>query len=252
MSFPPSVADFKAQFNREFAYGTSLAAVQDNDIQRAINETSVSFNPGLWDGVTMLGSTTEQNIAYLYLAAHYMTLNIQGAGGLSSVNRGRGLKSSGGGTIQTKSVGSVSVTYVIPEDVQNSPILGQYMRTDFGQKYLALIAPRLVGNVGIVSGASFSPAAFNTIVPQLSITTTSMPNGVHLIPYPRTPILATGGFGQYTWTVSSGSLPTSLTLASGTGIVSGTPSLAGTYNFTILVTDILGNTSKMIYQVVIA
>lgn len=251
MSFPPSVADFKSQFNREFAYGTSLATIQDNDIQRAINEAAISFNPGLWDGHTALGQTTELNIAYLYLAAHYMTLNIQGAGGLSSVNFGRGVKSTGGGTIQTKSVGSVSIAYAIPDDVAKSPILGQYMRTDFGQKYLTLLAPRLVGNVGIVSGQSFSPAVFNTVISPLQITTLSLAGGTDSVPYAAT-IVATGGVGQYTWTVNSGALPTGLSLGIQSGVVSGTPSLAGTYYFQILVTDIAGNTSTMNYQVVIA
>lgn len=251
MSFPPSVDNFKAQFNREFVYGTSLATVQDVDIQRAINETSISFNPGLWDGVTPLGTTTELNIAYLYLAAHYMTLNIQGAGGLSSINRGRGVKSSGGGTIQSKSVGPLSITYAIPEDVAKSPILGQYMRTDFGQKYLALLAPRLVGNVAVVSGVSFSPAVFNTVVAPLQITTTSIPGGTHSVAYSTT-LHATGGVGQYTWTKPSGTLPTGLTLGINSGVLSGTPSVAGTYYFEVLVTDIMGNTSTMNYQVVIA
>jgi hypothetical protein len=251
MSFPPSVSDFKAQFTREFSYGPSLAQVQDNDIQRALNETSISFNPSIWDGQTALGTTTEQNIAYLYLAAHYMTLNIQGAGGLSSVNRGRGVKSSGGGTIQSKSVGSVSVTYVIPEDIQNSPILGQYMRTDFGQKYLALLTPRLVGNVAIVAGQSFSPAIFNTVIAPLQITTASLAGGTHSVSYSQT-IAATGGIGAYAWTKNSGTLPTGLSLNAQTGVLSGTPSMAGTYYFEILVTDVMGNTAFMNYQVVIA
>ncbi len=251
MSFPPSVADFKAQFTREFVYGASLDKVQDNDIQRAINEASIAFNPGLWDGATPLGSTTELNIVYLYLSAHFMTLNIQGAGGLSSVNRGRGVKSAGGGTIQSKSVGSVSVTYVIPEDIQNSPILGQFMRTDFGQKYLTLLTPRLVGNVALVSGQAFSPAVFNSVIAPLQINTHSLAGGTHNVSYAAT-VNATGGIGQYTWTIASGSLPTGLTIAALTGIISGTPTVAGTYYFEVQVMDIMGNTAVMNYQVVIA
>jgi len=242
---------FKAQFNREFSYGPSLAQVQDNDIQRAINETSIAFNPGLWDGTTPLGSTTELNIVYLYVSAHFLALNVQGAGGLSSVNRGRGVKSAGGGTIQSKSVGSVSVTYVIPEDIQNSPILGQFMRTDFGQKYLTLLTPRLVGNVGLVSGQSFSPAVFNTVIQPLQITTLTLAGGTHSIAYSQT-LKATGGIGQYTWSKVSGTFPTGLTLAALTGIISGTPSVIGTYYFEMLVTDVMGNTAAMNYQVVIA
>lgn len=240
-------------FNREFDYGASRAQVQDNDIQRAINETSVSFNPGLWDS-SPIGATTEQNIAYLYLAAHYMTLNIQGAGGLASVNRGRGVKSSGGGTIQTKSIGSVSITYAIPDYVQNSAVLGQYMRTDFGQKYLALLAPRIVGNVAVVSGAS--PAnigeIFNAInIPPLQINTLACAGGTHNVAYAQV-LNANGGVGQYVWTITSGSLPTGLTIASLTGIISGTPTVAGTYYFEVTVTDIMGNTAVQNYQVVIA
>ena len=251
MGFPPSVTDFKAQFNREFVYGTSLDTVQDADIQRSINEASVTFNPELWDGQTALGSTTELNIVYLYVCAHYMVLNIQGAGGLSSVNKGRGVKSSGGGTIQTKSIGSVSLTYVIPEDIQNSPLLGQFMRTDFGQKYLCLLWPRLVGNVALVSGQSYSPAVFNTVIAPLQITTTTIAGGTHNVAYSQT-IQATGGVGQYTWTKQSGTLPTGLSLGALTGIVSGTPTVAGTYYFEVLVTDVMGSTAFMNYQVIIA
>ncbi len=250
-SFPPAVADFKAQFNREFVYGPSLAQVQDNDIQRSINEAWISFNPGLWDGVTALGSTTELNIAYLYVAAHYLVLNVQAAGGLSTVNRGRGVKSSGGGTIQAKSIGSVSLTYVIPEDIQNSPILGQYMRTDFGQKYLTLLWPRLIGNVAVVSGTPFSPAVFNQVIAPLEITTLSLPGGTHSVAYSQT-LKATGGIGQYTWTKPSGTLPAGLSLGALTGTLSGTPTTAASYYFQILVTDIAGNTATMNYQVVIA
>ncbi len=251
MSFPPAVADFKAQFNREFVYGTSTAQVQDNDIQRSINEASIMFNPGLWDGVTALGSTTELNIVYLYVAAHYLVLNIQGAGGLSAVNMGRGVKSSGGGTIESKSVGSVSITYAIPEDIKNSPILGQFMRTDFGQKYLALLWPRLVGNVQVVSGQAYSPAVFNTVIAPLQITTLSLAGGTHSVAYSQT-LHATGGVGQYTWSKVSGTIPPGLSLAPLTGIISGTPSLAGSYYFEMLVTDVMGNTAAMNYQVIIA
>jgi len=46
-----------------------------------------------------------------------------------------------------------------------------------------------------------------------------------------------GGISPYSWSVSQGTLPTGLTLASATGAVSGTPSSAGSYAFTVKVTD---------------
>jgi hypothetical protein len=47
---------------------------------------------------------------------------------------------------------------------------------------------------------------------------------------------ASGGSGTYTWSVSKGALPAGVTLAND-GTISGTPTLAGRYAFTLTVTD---------------
>lgn len=43
--------------------------------------------------------------------------------------------------------------------------------------------------------------------------------------------------GMVTWAVTAGALPTGLTLNSSTGLISGTPTVSGTFNFTISMTD---------------
>ena len=48
---------------------------------------------------------------------------------------------------------------------------------------------------------------------------------------------ATGGSGTYSFAVTSGSLPSGLSLNTSTGGVSGTPTTAGTSSFTITATD---------------
>ncbi len=48
---------------------------------------------------------------------------------------------------------------------------------------------------------------------------------------------ATGGVLPYAWTIDSGALPTGLTLDGSTGLISGTPSMAGAFSFVIKVTD---------------
>lgn len=46
-----------------------------------------------------------------------------------------------------------------------------------------------------------------------------------------------GGTAPYTFAVSTGSLPTGMSLDTSTGAVTGTPTVGGTYNFTVTVTD---------------
>ncbi len=82
-----------------------------------------------------------------------------------------------------------------------------------------------------------------TVVSGVTIVTTSLPNGTVGVGYSQT-LMATGGTPPYSsWTVSSGALPAGLSLAASTGVISGTPSAAGTASFSVTVKDSAGNTS---------
>jgi hypothetical protein len=70
----------------------------------------------------------------------------------------------------------------------------------------------------------------------LAVTTTSLPGAAVGGSYQQT-LGATGGIAPYTWSVSGGSLPTGLSLNASTGVISGTPAVLGTSNFTVTVTD---------------
>ena len=69
----------------------------------------------------------------------------------------------------------------------------------------------------------------------LSITTASLASPTVGTAYAQ-PVVAIGGQTPYTWSVSSG-LPSGLAINSFTGAVFGTPTVAGTFNFTVTVTD---------------
>jgi len=56
-------------------------------------------------------------------------------------------------------------------------------------------------------------------------------------------LVASGGVSPYSFSITQGSLPPGLTLNSSTGAITGTPTTAGTYNFTAQVTDSKGNTA---------
>src|ERR1700685_1257607 len=86
-----------------------------------------------------------------------------------------------------------------------------------------------------LQGCGGGSSASSTSTP-LAVTARSLAEGTATAPYSAT-LTATGGTGSgYAWSVSTGVLPGGVTLAS-SGILSGTPTAAGTFNFTAAVTD---------------
>ena len=62
------------------------------------------------------------------------------------------------------------------------------------------------------------------------------------VPY-SSALVATGGVAPYTFSITSGSLPSGLTLNPSTGAITGTPTAAGTFNFTAKVVDSTGTSA---------
>ncbi|HEX3842240.1 MAG TPA: putative Ig domain-containing protein, partial [Acidimicrobiales bacterium] len=84
-----------------------------------------------------------------------------------------------------------------------------------------------------------------------SITTPSLPSGEVGVAYSQ-PLAGTGGTTPYTWSVTTGSLPAGLTLNSATGVISGSPTAAGSPTFTVTLTDANSQTSTKVFTVVVA
>ncbi|MBX3300743.1 MAG: DUF4082 domain-containing protein [Nitrospira sp.] len=85
----------------------------------------------------------------------------------------------------------------------------------------------------------------------LTITTTSLPNGSLNVVYTAT-LAASGGVTPYTWSLNSGVLPAGLVLAGSTGIISGTPTATGTFNFTARVTAANGQSVTKSLSIVVS
>ncbi len=139
MAYPyPSVDDFKEYFSRDFPYGTTVETVQDTDIAKAQIEASFNFNPDF--------AVNEQqfDLLFNYLTAHYLVIDLQNAaqgqaGGYSWLE-------------QSKSVGSVSQAFAIPERSLENASLAMLSKTSYGAKYLQLILPQLCGQMGSILG----------------------------------------------------------------------------------------------------
>jgi hypothetical protein len=83
-------------------------------------------------------------------------------------------------------------------------------------------ARNYIGPTSSCSGNSISPA--------------TLPNGTLDLVYSQTLTFSTGGYGEIGWSLRAGALPDGLTLTPGGpngGKISGTPTAAGTFNFTV-------------------
>jgi hypothetical protein len=86
--------------------------------------------------------------------------------------------------------------------------------------------------ISVVQGAAPAP---------LAAVTTSLPGGTTGTGY-TAPLQATGGKPPYTWTLTTGALPSGLTLGA-TGSISGTPTSSGQFPLTLQVADAAGRTA---------
>lgn len=115
-----------------------LNYTRDEDIQNAFLEAYVNFNPNLFGSDTYMAK-----LVFLYLTAHYLTMDMRNALGANQV-----------GILLSKSVGSVSQGYTIPKWINDNASLSVYASTGYGIKYASLIRPYLIGNIMLVQGAT--------------------------------------------------------------------------------------------------
>ena len=87
------------------------------------------------------------------------------------------------------------------------------------------------------------------INPAVEITTVGLANGVPGMAYIQS-ISTSGGTGLVTFAAPAASLPPGLTLSSG-GVLSGTPTTAGKYTFTVVATDAIGGSASHSYSMIV-
>ena len=178
-----------------------------------------------------------------------------------SFNQGNVLSGlAGPGTIQTPTV----ITYDKVGDIfENGSLAFNFLSTneflsEFTQTRLPVLtwasfdgttnAPVLYPNVTSIDNLE------NQILVSVSPSPADLPSGVQGEVYPGAYFTATGGSFSppFTWSLAprSGSLPNGLFLSSG-GVLSGTPTQSGTFDFIVELTDSLSRTVQWNYTLII-
>ncbi|CAJ0793742.1 hypothetical protein LMG19083_02478 [Ralstonia psammae] len=83
--------------------------------------------------------------------------------------------------------------------------------------------------------ATSGTLTLNIAAPTITLSPSTLTNATVATAYSQT-VTASGGTAPYTYAVTGGSLPTGMTLSSG-GVLSGTPTAGGAFNFTVTATD---------------
>jgi hypothetical protein len=109
------------------------AGVTVKDINRAIDLVCCNINRDLFCDF----ETYKQ--AYFYLAAHYLVVSLR--------NSSQGLSGNFQFLESSKSVGSVSAGYSIPQKFLDNPEYSMLAKTQYGALYLELILPLLKGAI---------------------------------------------------------------------------------------------------------
>ncbi|UPG88153.1 autotransporter domain-containing protein [Luteibacter aegosomaticola] len=102
------------------------------------------------------------------------------------------------------------------------------------------------------SSTQTADKAYQIVVnaPGIALTPVTLPQGKVGDVYSSTTLTASGGTAPYTFSVTSGALPSGLTLRP-TGVLSGSPTASGSFNVTVTGTDRLGFTGSQPYTVTI-
>ena len=203
--------------------------------QTASLPTGVTFTPAT--GVLAVAPTTAAGrytltftaTSVIGQATQTFTLDVTTVPAFTSANV-VSLAAGTGGTFQITASGAPTPT------ITQTATLPSGVRFDAATGLLTVAPTTAAGTYNLsftaanVAGTTTTGFVLRVIAPSLTLLPTGLPGGRVGLAYGQQ-LTATGGTAPFTFSVIAGGLPPGLTLAAN-GLVSGTPTLAGTYGFT--------------------
>jgi parallel beta-helix repeat protein len=170
-------------------------------------------------------------------------------------NPGQGNPGQGNATLALAPGESGQLTYRIagPKGTATPP--SQDVVNQVLASFVPVVVSQAVNTVDAQAGSTQPPFSTPGSTPGRSsiFITNTLPGGANPLPDGMTgtaynaALQAVGGTGKYSWSITSGTLPSNLTLNSTTGLISGTPvcdcSFPATFPFTVQVRDSASNTA---------
>ncbi|MGH9719623.1 MAG: putative Ig domain-containing protein, partial [Bryobacteraceae bacterium] len=173
-------------------------------------------------------------------------------GSHSITNLSPGQRTAGSGAISPLTINGHGFQPANTVTFNGQPVVSQFVNPN---QLFADIPPNFLANPGTVQvrvTAGVGDEAFSAFIinPPPQITTPSLPGGTAGASYNQS-VAVIQGTPPYAWTFT-GQLPSNVSLNSSTGQISGVPNLAGTFNFTINVTDSGGGATSRPYSITIS
>ena len=223
--------------------GASTIGPPDQHLPGGIGTNSVQYGVGgaggTFAGNTVIGSgfagTGTASVAILVFDAANLTIDnntITGAG----TDIGISVTSSNNITISNNAVGRTA-----PDSPDNS---GTGIRVDAAAASLAspvdpppVPSTQVSTNVRLICNTFSGWQPNKNIVGAVQMSCTPLPAGTECVAYSASVFSVEGGTAPFTWSVTAGALPPGLVMDPATGAITGTPTAAGTFNFTVQVAD---------------
>jgi SdrD B-like protein/putative Ig domain-containing protein/GEVED domain-containing protein len=108
-----------------------------------------------------------------------------------------------------------------------------------------------LGAFGLATNGEVEDYLVTATCPAVALNPAALASGTLSVAYSQT-LTSSGGTASYTYALSSGTLPSGVTLNATSGVLSGTPNVAGTFNFTLSSTDANGCAGTKAYTVVMS